>query len=209
MKAQFMRIPKKYIVFVSSAQNELRKERQGLWELMTLKDSALIVHISPRMFEFNITGNRNSVEENWQDGVLRSDVYFGIFDRKYSQPTVNEYYLALGDKVVHKEIIIFIRKRWDFLRDKRLGSFLKRIKDSTTGHSCVEYVDQEDLLHKARSFLLSYVMRMKEGCVLSKEFLGPNLDQARQFSLPEKMRRALLQPFGRFMMSKDGRIVRV
>jgi hypothetical protein len=198
-------IPKRYIVFVSSAQKELRQERQGLWDLMTVKDPALKVHISPRMFEFNVTGNRNSVEENWQDGVLRSDVYLGIFDRKFSQPTVDEYHLALEDKVVHKEMMIFIRKRWNCLRNRRLNDFLRRIKNLKAGHACIEYVDKDDLLSKARWFLLSYVMRMKEGCILSEQFLGPNLDLARQFSLPEKMRRALLQPFGSFMVPKGRR----
>jgi len=195
-----MQIPRKYIVFVSSAQNELSRERQGLWELMTAKDRALMVHTLPQIFEFNITGKKHSVTDNWENAVLKADVYLGIFDRRYSQASVNEYNVAREDKTVRKEFLIFIRKR--LIKDPRLSSFLKKIKDLREGHACIEYRDYEDLLCKARHFLLSYVMKRKEGCVLSKELLGEDLDMLRQFSFPEKERRALLRPFGRFLISK-------
>jgi hypothetical protein len=192
----------KKIVFISSRQTELQNERDQLRALINKNDNILPNIFVAKTFEVDLSGRKESVSEIVKDWVLKSDVYLGIFDREYSEPTIKEYHLALGDKLVTKEIIIFIRNRKPSERQTMLNVFLSKIKDPNKGHSCIIYSNQADLLTKAKEALIAYYNRSIESFILSEEILGPKLDGARGTNFPESMRRILLEPIGRYLVPR-------
>ena len=192
----------KKIVFISSRQTELREERDLLRELINQNDDIMPKIFVAKTFELDLAGRKESVSEIVKDWVLKSDVYLGIFDREYSEPTVEEYHLAVEDRLVSKEIIIFIRNRNFSERQDKLNVFLAKILDSNKGHSCIIYSDQTDLLTKVKDALIAYYGRSIESFILSKEALGPKLDGARGTNFPESLRRKLLEPIGRYLVPR-------
>jgi len=196
-----MRRPKK-IVFISSRQKELQNERNHLRELININDEVLTKFFSAYTFEIDLAGRRESVSETVKDWVLKSDVYLGIFDCEFSQPTVDEYQIAVGDRFVPKEIIIFVRERELTERQKPLRDFLGKIMHPDHGHSCVIYNSEDDFISKAKDVLLAYFRRTTEEFVLSEKTLGPKLDGARGTSMPESDRRKLLEPMGHYLVPR-------
>jgi hypothetical protein len=192
----------KKIVFISSHQKELQDERDRLRELISATDEILPKFFKAYTFEMDLTGRRESVSEIVKDWVLKSDVYLGIFDCEFSKPTVDEYQIAVSDKFVPKEIIIFVRERKPTERHETLRDFLGEVMHPGHGHSCVFYNSQEDLLSKAKDVLLAYYRRTNEEFVLSEETLGPKLDGARGTSMPESDRRKLLEPMGHYLVPR-------
>lgn len=190
----------KKIVFISSRQNELQHLRKQLRELINTKDHMLQKLFVAKSFEMDLAGRKESVSEIVKDWVLKSDVYLGIFDREYSEPTVEEYHLAINDRFVRKEIIIFVRDRKQVERQPLLNVFLTKIMDPHKGHSCIIYNNQVEFLEKAKSSLIVYYGRSIESFALLKETLGPKLDRARGTNFPESMRRKLLEPMLTYMI---------
>jgi len=90
----------KKIVFISSRQNELQDIRDQLRDLINTKDDILPKLFVAKTFEVDLAGRKESVSEIVKDWVLKSDVYLGIFDREYSEPSVEEYHLAINDRLV-------------------------------------------------------------------------------------------------------------
>lgn len=190
----------KKIVFISSRQNELKHLRKQLGELINTKDHMLQKLFVAKSFEMDLAGRKESVSEIVKDWVLKSDVYLGIFDCEYSEPTVEEYHLAINDRLVRKEIIIFVRDRKQVERQPLLNDFLTKIMDPHKGHSCIIYNNQEEFLEKAKSSLIAYYGRSIESFALLEETLGPKLDGARGTNFPESMRRKLLEPMLTYMI---------
>jgi len=192
---------KRKIIFISSKQDELEQERNCLRDLIE-KDELLSKMFITKSFEHDLLGRKESISEITKEWVLKSDVYFGIFDRKYSEPTAREYEIACNDKVVKKEMIIFVRRRDEHEREGTLNKFLSFIMNPSSGHACVMYISLKDLLKKTKEVLLRYKGRCIEGFLISEEALGKNLEGARHTNFPEKLRRGLLQPLGRFMIPR-------
>ncbi len=192
----------KRIVFISSRQDELQIERNSLRDFINKDDPILSKLFIAKTFEHDLAGRRESVQKMIEEWVLKSDVYLGIFDKEYSSVVEQEYHIVLKDRIVKKEIIIFIRKRQKEEREGLLSDFLSKIMDSTTGHSCKLYDHAEDLIEKVKVALMNYKMRTVEGFIISKEILGPNLDKARNSNFSEKLRRRLLLPIGRHRLLK-------
>ena len=192
----------KRIIFISSRQNELQSERDMIRDLINSNDQILPKLFIAKTFESDLSGRKESVNHMTEEWVLKSDIYLAIFDREYSEATITEYKTALNDKQVPKEIIIFVREREDKERDPQLLKVLKEIVHPKKGHSCILFKNEEELLEKTKRVLLNYHIRKTEGFILSKDILGPNLEGARNTDFPEKMRRKLLQPFGRYAIWK-------
>lgn len=190
------------IIFISSRQKELQDERDRLWKLINEGDEILPKLFRAHTFERDFAGRKEGVSDLVKDWVLKSDVYLGLFDCEFSKPTVDEYQIAVNDKFVKKEIIIFVRERKTTEREETLRDFLSKVMHPASGHSCVIYKDQDDLLSQAKIVLLNYYWRATEGFVLSEEMLGPKLDGARGTSIPEFLRRKLLEPMGHFLVPR-------
>ena len=192
---------KRKIIFISSKQDELAQERKSLRDLIN-QDELLTKMYIAKSFEDDLSGRKESVDKITEEWVLKSNVYLGIFDRRFSEPTAKEYEVSRNDKIVRKEIMIFICKRDDKERDATLNEFLSVVKNHSSGHSCKIYDNLQDLLLKAKEALLQYQGRCTEGFIISEEVLGKNLDGARHTDFPEKLRRRLLQPLGEFMIPR-------
>ena len=192
----------KKIIFLSSKQDELQATRDRIWNLINLNDEVLPKLFICKSFEHDLSGRKESTDEITKEWVLKSDVYLGIFDSNCSTAVEREYDIAINDKVVKKEIIILVKKSLLNKRSIALNTFLSKIMNPILGHSCKMYHDEADLLKKCKKSLLDYACRCIEGFVISKDFLGPNLDSAKHTNFPEKLRRALLQPIGRVMISR-------
>ena len=121
--------------------DKFQEERIQLREMINKNDEILPKIFIAKTFEVDLAGRKESVSEIVKDWVLKSDVYLGIFDREYSEPTVEEYHLAVGDRLVTKEIMMFIRNRQSSERKEMLNAFLAKIMDPNKGHSCIFYSD--------------------------------------------------------------------
>ncbi len=193
---------KKYLLFISSKQIELQAERNGVRD-MIVKDVSLSKMFLAKTFEHDLSGRKESVSMIIEEWVLKSDVYLGVFDKKFSEAVEQEYRIAINDKSVKKEIMIFVRKRNRAEREAELNKLLDKIMDVHKGHSCVEYLSLKDLVDKVKTSLINYVFRQKEGFIISRDVLGLNLEAADHTDFPEKFRRALLQPtIGRYMIPR-------
>jgi len=87
---------KKFKVFISSAQQELRTERIAVQEVIT-ETEILYRYFEVEMFEefppMGVPAQKGAIER-----LKPCDVYIGIFDKKYSKPTVEEYEAAKSEK---------------------------------------------------------------------------------------------------------------
>ena len=196
------------IIFISSRQNELQNERDSLRNFINNEDEVLRGLFVAKAFESDLAGRKESVDEMTEDGVLRSDIYLGLFDREYSQPTVVEYETARNDRFVRKEFLICIRERPCDEREERLREFLSVLMDPKTGYSCIMFHDTQDLLAKVKNALLNFLSRTIEEFPITEDFLGPNLDRARSTSMPEKLRRGLLWSLPTYMVHRGRKGVR-
>lgn len=189
----------KKIVFISSSQEEFQAERDMLRENINEKDDSLSKLFMVRTFEKDLSGRKESVGCLTKDQVLKSDVYLGLFGIRYSEPTIAEYEIALGDRLVKKEMILCV-KSCASKRESRLEDFLSKTMNPQKGHSCLIFKNTEDLLKQVKSSLMNYIWRMHESFIISKETLGPNLDKARATNMPEEIRRKFLAPIGRWLV---------
>ena len=105
-------------VFISSS-NELNDER------LIVKEIVEDLNWIPILYE-NWKAKTESMRTTYIKGVKSSDVYVGIFWRKYSQPTIEEYETA---NVENKEISIHIKSIDKESRDNNLVDFINKIKD--------------------------------------------------------------------------------
>jgi hypothetical protein len=100
-------------IFISSKTDELSEERR------IIKSA-----FSPKVYDvfmFEDTGARTeSASEVYTEEVLNCDIYIGIFKKKYSSATAEEYKLAAEN---NKEILAYVaadvKKRDTELRRKR------------------------------------------------------------------------------------------
>jgi len=196
-----MKAPKR-IVFISSRQGELQNQRDRLRTFINEDDEVLPKIFNARTFEMDMAGRKESVSAIVKDWVLKSDVYLGIFDKEFSEPTADEYRIAVGDKFVPKEIILFVRERKAEERECALNRFLSGVMHPEHGHACVVYHGLDDLLSKAKHTLVTYYLRSVESFELSEETLGPKLDGARATNMSESVRRKLLEPIGHYMVPR-------
>jgi hypothetical protein len=188
----------KKLIFISSRQIELQAERSRLRDFINFDDNVLPMLFVAKTFEADMAGRKESVCHVTEEWLLKSDIYLGILGNEYSEATIREYEIAIKDKQVRKEFIIIVKQSDTHSRSKEWSDFLEKIRDPASGHACVFYNSLEELKKNTKQALLEYYCRQTEGFILSKEFLGPNLERAKNTNMPEKTRRKFLQPSGRF-----------
>lgn len=154
---------KKFKVFISSTQKELRTERIAVQEVIAETE------ILSRYFEVEIFEELPPMGIPAQKGAIESlklcDVYIGIFGNEYSKPTAEEYHAAKSE---NKYILIFLKGKSDEQRDHRLLELLKEFK----GHKGFTYKRFEDdytVLKKWVSKGLKHFLEKEKGIKLSLE----------------------------------------
>ncbi|MCZ7358049.1 MAG: DUF4062 domain-containing protein [Candidatus Methanoperedens sp.] len=141
---------KKPQVFISSTINELKDER------LIVKESLNQFGFEPAMFEE--WGARSSgLRQTYIDEVMNSDLYVGIFDKKYSGPTIEEYETARAHNI---DTIIYIKKFNLGRREKKLQSFIESISDPDEGHVLCYFDDIMDLRAKLKNDLSWWIARI-------------------------------------------------
>lgn len=128
---------KKFKVFISSAQKELRTERIAVEEVIA-ETEILSRYFKAEMWEgfppMGVPPRKGYIEK-----LKECDVYIGIFGKEYSKPTVEEYHTAKSE---NKYILIFLKGKKDEERGPRLLELLKEFK----GHKGYIYKRFEGVL---------------------------------------------------------------
>lgn len=159
----------KYKIFVSSAQKELKEERNAVREIIA-ENYLLSEYFTVFRFE-DLPAKSKSAEDVFLEEVKDSDIYIGILGNEYGRtdknrlsPTEKEY---LEARKADKEILIFIKGK-DPARDKRLKELILRIKHDTEGHCYERFNTIEELKNGLFRSLVDYLKT--KGIVSSNAF---------------------------------------
>lgn len=112
------------VVFISSDIRELKRERAAA--ISAINDLQFI----PDFFE-GWPASPKSVQETMFEKVRSSDIYIGIFWRRFSEPTVEEYRMA---KRNGKPTLMYVKEKGGSVRDRQLAEFLETVKHPAKGH---------------------------------------------------------------------------
>jgi len=157
---------KKYKIFVSGVQRELKGERLAVKEIV-LSNSTLRDFFDIFLFE-DLPAKGKSPVSTYIKQVDNSDVYIGIIGNEYGikgkdglSPTEREFRRFVKQKP-QGEILIFIKGKDDSKRDKDTQRFIKTIRDSYI-YKCFDNIDE--LKTQVLNSLISY---LDEEGILSK-----------------------------------------
>lgn len=140
---------RKYKVFISAVQKELKIERRAVKEFI-LADVLLSEYFDVFLFE-DSPAKSKCVEKAYLDEVGKCDIYIGILGMQYGSagksrisPTEAEFREA---KVKHKDILIFIKGEGsvDKNRDNGVQRLIKEIKSPKTGYSYRRFNEPNEL----------------------------------------------------------------
>ncbi|MCB4791948.1 MAG: DUF4062 domain-containing protein [Elusimicrobia bacterium] len=130
---------KKYKIFVSGVQKELKSERRAVKDFIQ-KDVLLSEYFDVFIFEHS-PANSKSAEKAYIDEVRKCDIYIGIIGVQYGSarkktisPTEAEFWEA---KAKHKDILIYIKGQniEDKNREAGVQKLIKEIRDPKAGYS--------------------------------------------------------------------------
>lgn len=157
---------KKYKIFVSGVQKELKTERRAVKEFVR-KDVLLSEYFDVFLFE-DAPAKSKSAEKAYIEEVWKGDVYIGILGRKYGSsgkgslsPTEAEFREA---KAKHKEILIYIKGQntADRKREPGVQKFIKAIKNPKAGYSYRRFEDADELSNLVYESLISFLKEKGE-----------------------------------------------
>ncbi len=139
-------------IFVSSTVEELKDARA------IAKEAINHFQFSPLMCE-DWGAATESSRKTYLKEIQNSDVYIGIFWKNYSEPTVEEYREAIR---LGKEILLYVKKEENELRNNNLKEFLTNIKNLDSGHIYYEYDTVVDLKARIKDNISRIVSKKKE-----------------------------------------------
>ena len=157
---------KKYKIFVSGVQKELKEERRAVKKFV-LGDALLSEYFDVFLFEDTPAKGRSS-ESAYIEEVRKSDIYIGILGQKYEgtetgriSPTEAEFREA---KSKHKEILIYIKGQntVDERRDSGVQNMMKEIKNPKAGYSYRRFEDAGELTDLVYESLISFLKEKGE-----------------------------------------------
>lgn len=127
-------------IFVSGKEGELDDERAVTNEIIDF------LGFKPKSSERRVASPEPMKAVN-QDRVIHSDIYIGIFGKKPSPPSVDEFNIAQANNI---PTLIFVKevKEGEESRDSQLVEFIKKIESSTTGIVFQKYDNVLDLKSK-------------------------------------------------------------
>lgn len=137
-------------IFISGKEGELDDERAISNELS-------------EYLKFNVkssekrTASSESMNLENQNEVLNSDIYLGIFDQIFSEPSINEYNKARTNNI---PTLIFVKQlKEGNTRESKLSEFIQTVKNSSTGIVISEYQHVVDLKIKILEALMVLLAR--------------------------------------------------
>jgi predicted HTH transcriptional regulator len=160
---------RKYKIFISAVQKELKAERRAVKEFI-LGDVLLSEYFDVFLFE-DAPAKSKCAEKAYLDEVSGCDIYIGILGDQYGyvgkdgiSPTEAEFREA---KVKHKDVLIYIKGDGSADKNREAGvqRLLKNIRDSKHGFSYRRFNDTNDL---ARLVYASLIDFMKEEGIVGR-----------------------------------------
>lgn len=156
---------RRYRIFVSGVQNELKRERKSVKELI-LGNSLLREHFEVFLFE-DTPANSKSASNLYIDKVDRSDIYICILGNEYGSvgkagisATEAEFKKA---QETNKKIYVYIKGRDDSKRDEQVRKLIKKIRDPECGYSYKRFKYIDDLKNNIYESLIDFLR--EEGVV--------------------------------------------
>ncbi len=150
---------KKFKIFVSSVQNELKLERRIVKDLIAenplLKDYFIVF-----LFE-DLSAKSKSSKKAYIEEVKKSEIYLGIFGNKYGSvgndkmsATEREFREA---QRCNKDILIFIKGENDNKREEQVKILISEIKDTEKGYVYKRFIDLQKLKNNIHESLLNFL----------------------------------------------------
>ncbi len=159
---------KKYKIFISGVQKELKEERRAIKKFI-LGDVLLMEYFDVFLFE-DAPAKSRSAETAYLEEVRKSDIYIGILSQQYGgagkgkiSPTEAEFREA---KTKHKDILIYIKGENganDKKREEGVQKLIKEIRDSKLGYSYKRFNDIVELTRLVYASLIDFLK--EEGIV--------------------------------------------
>ena len=157
---------RKYKIFVSGVQKELRLERRAIKDFIK-GDILLSEYFDVFLFE-DAPAKSKSAKNLYLDEVIKSDIYLGILGRKYGAPTIGALSPTEAEfrqaKAKHKEILIYIKgpSTADKKRDRGMQKLIKEIRDPRVGYSYKRFKDTGELTNLVYESLISFLKEKGE-----------------------------------------------
>jgi len=149
---------KRYKIFISANQKELRDERYGVKEVI-INNSTLREFFDVFLFE-DLPAKGKPPSSTYLKQVDDSDIYIGIIGNDYGiksrdgfSPTEREFRRSIKPEP-RKEILIFVKGKDDSKRDNDTQRFIKVIKDSFIYK---RFVNIDELKAQVLNSLISYL----------------------------------------------------
>ncbi|MBL7132146.1 MAG: DUF4062 domain-containing protein [Candidatus Omnitrophica bacterium] len=174
---------KRYKIFVSGVQKELKAERRTVKEFVH-KDVLLSEYFDVFLFE-DAPAKSKSAEKAYIEEVRKSDIYIGILGQKYGSsgkgalpPTDAEFREA---KAKHKEILVYIKGQntVDKSRDPGVQKLIKEIRNPKAGYSYRRFEDADELTNLVYESLISF---LKEKGEIGKAGFDQRICEGAKFS---------------------------
>lgn len=174
---------KKYKIFISGVQKELKEERRAVKDFI-LGDVLLSEYFDVFLFE-DSPAESKSAEKAYLDEVNKCDIYIGILGYQYGgiskdkmSPTEVEFRQA---KKIHKSILVYIKGESgeDKCREMGLQKLIKEIRDPKFGYSYRRFGETNKLTGLIYESLIVF---MKEKGELDKAGFDQRICEGAKFS---------------------------
>lgn len=150
---------KKYRIFISAVQKELKQERQAVKDFIG-SDALLRKYFDAFLFE-ELPATSKSANATYLKEVDASDIYLGILGNEYGLQGADglsaierEFNRAVKKE---KEILIFIKGKDDAKRDKKLNVLINKIKASDSGYIYKRFNNIAELKKNVYNSLIEYL----------------------------------------------------
>lgn len=150
---------KKYKIFVSGVQKELKKERRTVKELVS-GNVLLNEHFDVFLFE-DMPAQSKSAKKLYLDKVGNSSIYIGILGDHYGNAVTDNISATEAEfreaQKKNKEIYVYIKGRNDSKRDKRVQKLIAEIKNPETGYSYKRFYSIDELKNNIYESLIDFL----------------------------------------------------
>lgn len=142
-------------VFISSSMEELKAERELLYELLPTLSTPLY-QVRAWVYEESIDASPRTIRETYLEGLRQSSLYIGMFARTYGEYTVDEFYQAarLG---IDRHVYLRDTPEDTGSRQARLKEFLNQETGVTTGITTFWFKNLDTLGEKVMSAVQNWL----------------------------------------------------